>query len=224
MQVRSSLRSALLLAVGAFGGQVACGQKAPPPPEADPAKVTTLAKQLLANMPHMAAVRECKDADYAGTLPMTYRSLTLLAGDTPSREAFDADWVNPTELDAAEVRVLLDSKDPKLKRRAAVPILDAKGGYLVYKVDVVNAPMALGIKELKIGTVLTRVIRFEHDTVATCVGSVDFQNDRKKSDWAIEASDKPGIDPAVVKALQDDLAAQYVKNAPRPLAVPPPKK
>lgn len=224
MQGRSSRHSALLLALGAFAGHIACGKSAPPPPEADPAKVTTLAKQLIANMPHMMAVRECKPADYAGTLPMTYRSLTLLSGDTPSREAFDADWVNPTELDAPQIRVLLDSKDTTLKRRAAVPVLDAKGGYLVYKVDVVNAPMALGIKELKIGTVLTRIIRFEHDTTATCVGSLDFQNDRAKSDWAIQVSDKPGIDPAVVKALQDDLAAQYVKNAPRPAAVPPPKK
>ena len=197
----------------------ACGKSAPPAPEADPAKVIDIAKKISMNMPGMSTVPDCKDADYVGTLPVTYRSLVLLAGEVPSVEARDQDWINPVELDATPVRELLEGKDTKRKRRAAAQMLKANA-YLLYKVDVVNAPMALGFKELKIGTVLTRVIKFDRAGVATCVGRVEFQNDQAKSDWAISVSDKAVIDPAVAKALRDDLAAQYVKNAPRPAAIP----
>jgi len=218
MSARSSAHKlALALALAA------CGKSAPPPPEADPAKVIDIAHKLEANMPGMATVRDCKPDDYAGALPLTWRSLTQLAGETQSKESRDADWINPPELDAAPVRVLLDSQDVKLKRRAAAEVLGAKS-FMLYKVDVVNAPMAVAIKELKTGTVLTRIIRFERDTTPTCVAMLDFQNDPAKSDWAISVSDKPLIDPAVAKALRDDLAAQYVKNAPRATVIPPPKK
>jgi hypothetical protein len=84
----------------------------------------------------------------------------------------------------------------------------------VHKVDVVNAPIALGIKELKIGSASARAIRYERNGKPTCVSLVDFTNDRAKSDWAISVSDKTLIDPAVAKAMRDDLAAQYVKRAP----------
>jgi hypothetical protein len=215
MSARSSLRNVALVALLA----TACGKKAPPPREADPTRVAAVAHKITMNMPGIAAVRECKPDDYAGVLPLTWRSLLLLANEKPSAEPRDADWINPVELDAAPVRALLDSTDATSKRRAAASILDAKA-YMLYKVDVVNAPMALGIKELKTGTVLTRIIRFERDQTPTCVGMVDFQNDQAKTDWAISVSDKQIIDPAVAKALRDDLAAQYVINAPRPTAIP----
>lgn len=214
MSGRSSLRSVLALAALA-----ACGKSAPPAPEADPSKVIDIAKKLEMNMPGMSTVPDCKDADYVGTLPVTYRSVMLLAGETPSVEPRDAEWINPVELDAMPVRALLDGKDAKVKRRAAAEVLAAKA-FLMFKVDVVNAPMALGFKELKIGTVLTRVIKFDRAGNPTCVGRVEFQNDQAKSDWAISVSDKAVIDPAVAKALRDDLAAQYVKNAPHPAAIP----
>ena len=217
MSGRSSLHSVLAVALVA-----ACGKSAPPPPEADPAKVIDVAKTLGTNMPGMSTVRNCTDADYPGTVSMTWRSLLLLSGDVPSKEPRDADWINPPELDAMQVRELLEGKDTKVKRRAAAHVLDAKA-YLVFKVDVVNAPMALGFKELKIGTVLGRVIRFEKNLTPTCVGMFEFQNDQAKSDWAISVSDKAVIDPAVAKALRDDLAAQYLKNAPQVAAIPPAK-
>jgi hypothetical protein len=215
MSARSSLHNVAL--VGLL--LAACGKNAPPPPEADPAKVVDVAHKMTLNMPGMAAVRECKPDDYQGVLPLTWRSLLLLANEKPSAEPRDAEWINPVDLDAAPVRALLDSKDTTSKRRAAASILAAKA-YLLYKVDVVNAPMALGIKELKTGTVLTRIIRFERDQTPTCIAMLDFQNVQAKTDWAISVSDKQVIDPAVAKALRDDLAAQYVINAPRPTAIP----
>ena len=76
--------------------------------------------------------------------------------------------------------------------------------------------MALGVKELKIGTIHTRVIRYEKNGTPGCVLVFNFQNDRAVSDKAIEMSDKAEIDPAVAKVLRDDLVAQYIKLAPRP--------
>jgi len=221
MSARSSLHSALLVAAVLAGG---CGNKTKPPPEADPAQVQDLAKKLVANMPGMAAVRECKDADFANTTTLTFRSVLQLAGEALSPEPRDADWINPPQLDSPAIRTLLDSKDDTAKRRAAADVLAAKA-YLLYKVDVVNAPIALLIKELKIGTVLTRAIVYEKTATPRCVVSVDFQNDRAKSDWAISVSDKTLIDPAVAKAMRDDLAEQFLKNAPgRAPAAPPPSK
>jgi hypothetical protein len=217
MSGRSSRRSFALLA--AVVGLGACGKSAPPPPEADPAKVTDVAKKIAANMPGMSSLPPCKPDDLQNVVPLTYHSVLVLSGDTSSKEPRDADWINPPELDGAAVRTLVDSQDAKAKRRAAAQVLHANA-YLLYKVDVVNAPMALGFKELKIGTILTRYIRFGHDLMPTCVSMLDFQNDQAKSDWAISVSDKAVIDPAVAKALRDDLAAQYVKNAPRPTTVP----
>jgi hypothetical protein len=183
-------------------------------PEADPAKVKNLAHQLIANEPGMSAVRECKDADFANTIPMTWRSLRTIAGDPITKENREADWINPTQLDAPAIRTFLEAKDTTQKRRAAATILAKNAAYLVHKVDVVNAPIALGIKELKIGSASARAIRYERNGKPTCVSLVDFTNDRAKSDWAISVSDKTLIDPAVAKAMRDDLAAQYVKRAP----------
>lgn len=197
MQARSLLLSVL----------IACKAKQP---EADPAKVKALAHQLIANEPGMAAVRECKDADYANTIPVTWRTLKLLGGDPIGKENREADWINPAQLDAPAFRAVLEKND----RHAAAQLLGKNAAYLVHKVDVVNAPIALGIKELKIGSIGARAIRYERDGKPTCVTLVDFTNDRAKSDWAISVSDKTLIDPAVAKAMRDDLADQYVKHAP----------
>jgi hypothetical protein len=201
MQARSLLLSLL----------IACKAKQP---EADPAKVKALAHQLIANEPGMAAVRECKDADFVNTIPMTWRSLRTIAGDPITKENREADWINPPQLDAPAIRTFLDSKDTTVQRRAAAQILAKNAAYLIHKVDVVNAPIALGIKELKLGSASARAIRYERDGRPTCVALVDFTNDRAKSDWAISVSDKTLIDPAVAKAMREDLANEYVKHAP----------
>jgi hypothetical protein len=202
------------VALASLASVAACKKPAPPVPEADPAKVAVLAKQLVANMPGMAAVRQCKDADFANTTPLTFRSTLLLAGEAPSTtEPRDAEWINPPQLDGAAIRTLLDSKDTTAKRRAAAEVLASKA-FLMFKVDVVNAPMALLVKELKIGTILSRAIRYEANGQPTCVINVDFQNDRAKSDWAISVSDKTLIDPKVAQALREDLADQFLKHAP----------
>jgi hypothetical protein len=185
---------------------VACKAKQP---EADPAKVKALAHQLIQNEPGMAAVRECKDADYEKTLPVTWRTLKLLSGDPIGKENREADWINPAQLEAPAFRAVLEKND----RRAAAQVLRANA-YLVHKVEVVNAPIALGIKELKIGSIAARAIRYERNGKPTCVMIVDFTNDRAKSDWAISVSDKTLIDPAVAKAMRDDLVDQYLKHAP----------
>lgn len=200
MQARSLLFSLL----------IACKAKQP---EADPAKVKNLARQLIQNEPGMAAVRDCKDADYENTQPVTWRTLKLLAGDPIGKENREADWINPPQLEAPGFRTVLESKDKTTQRRAAAQVLRAKA-YLVHKVEVVNAPIALGIKELKIGSISARAIRYERNGQPSCVVIVDFQNDRAKSEWAISVSDKTLIDPAVAKAMRDDLVDQYLKHAP----------
>jgi hypothetical protein len=190
---------------------VACKAKQP---EADPAKVKALAKQLIQNEPGMAAVRECKDADFANTLPVTWRTVKLLASDPIGKENREADWINPVQLEVPpSFRTVLESKDSTAQRRAAAQVLRANA-YLVHKVDVVNAPIALGIKELKIGSIGARAIRYERDGKPTCVALVDFTNDRKKAEWAMSVSDKTLIDPAVAQAMRDDLVDQYLKHAP----------
>src|SRR5882672_2534176 len=83
-------------------------------------------------------------------------------------------------------------------RREAAAVLLAAPAYVVYKVDDVNAPMALAVKELKIGTIATRVIRYANTGVPDCVTVFYFQNTKDKSDWAISVSTKALIDPAVV--------------------------
>jgi hypothetical protein len=210
MSGRSSLRNALVIACSL----AACGKRGPTKPEADPAEVKKLAAAMLREVPTPAAARDCTPKDLEGGLPMTFRALTLLGGLTPASRPEDEAWINPPELDAPAVRTLLDSKDTTAKRQAAAELMAAPA-WIAYKVDYVNAPMALGIKELKIGTIGTRVIRYEKTGIPGCVLVFNFQNDQKISDDAIEVSDKPVIDPAVAKILRDDLTKQWITQAPR---------
>jgi hypothetical protein len=188
MWARSSRPSLLLLAI------VACGHREQP--AADPAALRALAARMTHNVPAPGALRDCTPEDLHGT-SLTFRSLELLAGEPLSARPEDAEWINPAELDhtPAELR--------------------AAKAWVVYKVDLVNAPMALGVKELKIGTVHTRVIRYEASGAPTCALVFSFQNDPAVSAKAIEVSDKAQIDPQVMKVLREDLVAQYLKLAPR---------
>ena len=127
--------------------------------------------------------------------------------------------INPAGLESPAIHDLLGT-DETARRRAAASLLAAPA-WVVYKVDLVNAPMALGIKELKIGTIGARAIRFNTKTaLPECVEIFYFQNDQQKSDYAISKSDRAIIDPAIAKMLRDDLAAQYLTHAPKAPAPP----
>ncbi len=214
MQVRSSPRSALLVLA-----LVACGKSKSEPvkPEADPADVTKLAAVMARNVPTPAAVKDCAPEDLGGGVTMTFRSLLLLGKQKLSDQPEESEWINTPDLDSPAVRTLVDPKPdaPKNAARQAAAELLAASHWVAYKVDLVNAPMALGVKELKIGTIHTRVVRYEKTGVPSCVLIFNFQNDRAVSDAAIEQSDKPIIDPQVAKLLREDLVAQYLKLAPR---------
>ena len=157
---------------------------------------------------------------------MTFRTLMQLGDQKLSDQPQESAWINPAALDAPAARVLAEPKPDapkKAARQAAAELLAAKF-WVTYKVDLVNAPMALGVKELKIGTVHTRVIRYEKTGLPSCVLVFNFQNDRAVSDQAIEISDQAAIDPAVAKLLREDLVAQYIKLAPRTTPLVAPKK
>lgn len=204
-------------ALAAVLALAACGKsrEAPKKPEADPKQVTKLAAKMAREVPTPAAVRECTLDDLAGGAPMTFRTLMQLGeqklADTPEESA----WINPPELDAPAARTLVDPNAPKTAARQAAAELLAAPFWVAYKVDHVNAPMALGVKELKIGTVGTRVIRYEKTGLPSCVLVFFFQNDKAVSDDAIAKSDRAVIDPAIAKALREDLTAQWIKLAPR---------
>lgn len=221
MSARSSRRDlALALIALASCGK---GSREPGKPEADPAQVKALAATMARNVPTPAAARECTPADLVDGVPMTFRSLLLLGDQKVATTPEESEWINPPELDTPTVRTLLDPKASKTAaRQAAAELLRAKA-WIAYKVDMVNAPMALGVKELKIGTVGTRVIKYDHSGVPMCVQVFFFQNDQAISDQAIAVSDRPTIDPAVAKALRDDLTQQWIKQAPRGTAAAAPK-
>ena len=205
MSVRSSLLSVMLV--------TACGHKAHKP-DADPAKVTALATKMIENSPVPAAVPECKPEELHAPVTVTLRTLLELAGKKPGAEPEQADWINPHDLDSTAARAVLDSSDATAKREAAAELLAAPA-WIVYRVDLVNAPMAMGVKELKIGTIGTRINRYGNDARPTCVTVWNFQNTQAKTDWAISITNKSYVDGAVAKELRDDLTAQYVKLVPR---------
>lgn len=215
----SSPRELLLLACTL----AACGKSEPPKPEADPAEVAKLAATMRREVPTPAATRDCTPEDFDGGMPMTFRSLMQLSGGKLPDRPEEADWINPIELDAAPVRTLVDGKDQKKMRQAAAELMAAPF-WVAYKVDYVNAPMALGIKDPKIGTIATRVIRYEKTGLPGCVMLFIFQNDQKVSDDAIAVTVTAAVDPAVAKILRDDLVQQYLKLAPRGKPPAPPSK
>jgi hypothetical protein len=212
MSVRLSLRSASALAALAV---VACGKKPPPPPEADPAKIVPIAKQMVQNVPPPAGSHDCALTELTGAR-LTNPTLRLIAGFTNADDPEHADWINPSELETPAARVLADPKsDPLAARRAAAELLAAPG-FVVYRIDIVNAPIALGVKDPKLGTVGARAIHYDKAGQPTCVLYFTFANDKAKSDWAISKSDRAIIDPVVAKAMRDDLREQYLKMYPRP--------
>lgn len=180
----------------------------------DPAHVTTRAAEIARDVPVPGGVRDCKPDELAGGVAMTERALMTLAklpiGDAPEL----ADWTNPPELDSQATRALLDPKsDERAIQSAAADWLLAPF-YVVYRIDIVNAPMALGIKDLKIGTLGGRVFRYDRAGHPVCVVVFNVQNDKAVSDLAIKKSDRAMIDARIVNALREDLTHQYLIGAP----------
>jgi hypothetical protein len=205
MSVRSFTRSALL-------ALVACKQ----PREADPAQVKALAERLIANAPAPAAVRDCAARDFRAAATLTQRTLLGLAGRPLGKDHELDEFANPPELDAPTARVLVDpAADETDRRRAAAVLLDADA-YVVYRVDTVNAPLAIGVKDPKIGTIGARAIRYARDGRPECMLVFFVQNDKQRAAWAIQhAGDRPFVEPAVARAMRDDLTAQYLARIAR---------
>ena len=207
MSARSSLHSvALLVAIAACGSK----QKLP---EADPAEVKAILQQAVKSFPGPGAP-DCKDTDVVGGATMTALTFFEVAGYTHYNKGKPEyqEYVNPAELDSPAARTLADPKaSTKAKRQAAAELLAAPF-FLVYHVDLVNAPMALEVKELKRGTVNARAIRFDKRGLLVCVRVFAWQNDKEVSDSAIKRSNKARIDPEVARELQVDLRKQYLER------------
>jgi hypothetical protein len=212
MSGRSSARSAaaIALAISASACGKSHGASSAAPAEADPAQVAALARTMVANAPAPAQARDCTHADLAGALTMTHVTLLRLAGDKIANDPEHAAWINPPALDGDAARAMVDAPS-----RAVAAQFLAAPAYVVYRIDNVDAPLALGVKELKIGTIGARVIRYEKTGRPSCVSVFVFQDDQAVSARAIEASDKTLVDPAVAETLREDLTAQLLAHAPR---------
>ncbi|MBA2543261.1 MAG: hypothetical protein H0V17_26705 [Deltaproteobacteria bacterium] len=220
MSVRSSARNVLVVALATltFG---ACGKKGPKLPEADPAKLATLAATMLKNAPLPAGARECKYEEMLGNATMTRKTLLELAKQPLENRPELSDWVNPGELDSPAARQLVESTDPTRQRQAAAELLLAPS-FLIYNVDLVDAPIPLGVKDFKRGHVGARALRYDKAGNLICASVFLWTNDPQKQLWAIEKSDKPMIDPEVQKAMQKDLREQMLLRVAG-LGAPAPK-
>ncbi len=215
MSARSSVRSLLLLSL--LG---ACGKSAAKAPEADPAKIKTLAERMLKNLPVPAAVRDCKEEEMLGNATLTLATLTKLAEQPlPKRPEYE-DYVNPSELDMPAARTLIESQDPTLRRQAAAELTLAQS-FLVYNIDLVDTPLPMGVKDFKRGHVGARGLRYDKNGNVQCQYVFLWTNHPDKQAWAIKMTDKPLVDPAVKLEMQKDLRAQMLVRVAGLGAAPP---
>ncbi|HLL20893.1 MAG TPA: hypothetical protein VK427_02130, partial [Kofleriaceae bacterium] len=147
----------------------ACSSNKGKLPEADPAALAPVLAEMVKTFPG-PGMKECDGSAVVGGATMTATTFFKLA-----KYKFDLgkpeyqEYVNPGELDSPAARTLADDRaSEKDKRQAAAELLRAPF-FLVYHVDLVNAPMALEIKELKRGTVGARAMRFDKHGRADCV-------------------------------------------------------
>lgn len=181
-------------------------------PEADPARVATLMKTVDRNAPGPGDVPDCAPDQMIGGATLTQVTMLKLAGLPPNPGFEREDWINPPELDSPAARELIDPNlDDTTKRQAAYELLSAPF-FLVYRIDLVDAPMAVGIKDLRRGVIGMRALRFDRQGKAECVKILSFQSSLDKSDWAIVKSNLAVIDPRVAKALRDDLHDLLLKH------------
>lgn len=205
MSARSSAPERRALAVG-VAAALGCGAGAP---ERDPAEVEQRARVMLASTPAPAAVPDCTAAALRAP-SLTQRTLLELARETIPDAPERAAWINPPALDAPAARTLLDAgASVEARRRAAAELLAAPA-LVVFRVDMVNVPLALGVKELKRGAVGVRAIGYDRAGQATCAKVFTVRNDKATSEAAMDRSDRATVDPAVMQLLRDDLAQQLI--------------
>src|SRR6185436_4312664 len=100
---------------------------------------------MLGNVPTPGAPN-CSGEQVLGGVSMTMVTLLQLGQekvrDVPERQP----WGNPPDLDAPAARVLLDEQAGKTAKRRAAAELAAAPFYLIYLVDHIDVPMALGVK------------------------------------------------------------------------------
>jgi hypothetical protein len=225
MSARSSAHklaavAALGLVLGGGGAAASLGCGSQKGAQGDPAAFVALANTMLNNVPTPGAP-ECPGEQVLGGATMTMRTLLGIAKRKYQETTERKEFVNPPELDAPAARVLLDDKASERDRRAAAAELAAAPFYLVYIIDHVDVPMALGIKELKRGISGGRALKYDKRGNLQCVRVFLWENDKALSDAAIAKSDRAVIDPAVAKQLRDDLTAQLLKRIAA-LGAPPP--
>ena len=207
MSARSSAPStaAVALAIAA----AACSTKHKP--EADPARLKPIMRAIDRNAPAPGAVPMCKPEQMIGGATLTQVTVLKLGEDTANPGAERADWINPPELDSPAARELIDpATDETTKRQAAYELLSAPF-FLVYRIDLVDAPMALAIKDLRRGFVNGRALRYTPAGDIVCARVMIVAQTLAKSDWAIIKSNLPTIDPKIAQELRDDLRAQFLR-------------
>jgi hypothetical protein len=181
-------------------------------PEADPARLVSLMKAMDKHTPTPGAAPACKPEQLVGGATLTQVTLLKIAKEPANPGPEREDWINPAELDSPAARELIDpNADETTQRQAAYELLSAPF-FLVYRIDIVDAPMALGVKDLKRGTVDARALRYDVRGNIVCAKVVTVQNSRDKSDWAILQSNLTVIDPKVAAALRDDLRTELFKH------------
>ena len=174
--------------------------------------MAALAKTMIDHTPMPAQVRDCTASDLVGGATLTYPTASKLGGLTLPDVPEMADWINPSELDSPAARTLLTASATLTDRRRAAAELLAAPFYLVYKVDQVAAPIALGVKELKQGLVNARAVRYDHSGRLVCSLVFHYYQDDAKQAWAVDKSDALEIDPAVAQAMRDDLRYQMLRT------------
>jgi hypothetical protein len=216
MSGRSSARSWLgrlgRLSLTSVLGLGACSSETRKP-EADPAKVVELASTLLRNTPAIAGVPECKPEELRTGARLTFRTLLQLGEREIPSTPPSAEWINPPTLDAPAARVLVDAAATATARRQAAAELLAAPGYRVYRVDSVDVPLAIEVKELKRGIISARAIKYDARGAAVCMTVFNVRNSKEKSEWAMNKSNRALVDPAIAQALRDELSEQMLLMA-----------
>ena len=167
-------------------------------------------------------MRDCKPEELGGTDEVTSRTLHELAGQKVGTRARGRRLDQPAR-DSTRRRRGRSSKRHRAtaKREAAAELLAAPA-WIVYHVDIVNAPMAIGVKELKIGTIADAPHPLRQGRAAGVRDGVLLPEHPSEDRLGDLITNKAYVDAAVAKELRDDLTAQYLKLVPR--GVPAPAK
>ena len=132
---------------------LAACESTPKQPEADPAHVKALATKMAQNTPAPQAARACQPNRPTSACPtLTDRTLLQLADLPIKADPEHADWIEPAAaLESPTVHELTgtDSARPPRRRHRCWACRPGSSTRSTWS----NAPMALGIKELKIGTI-----------------------------------------------------------------------